>query len=105
MDLTGWVEYFVTGLATQMQEVRERGEMVIRKDILTRKHDLNTRQSAVLDFLINNAHMHISDFEQLCPDLNRRTLQRDLGWLEELALIRKKGAARQSLYSLNKKAL
>jgi len=105
MDLTGWVDYFVTGLATQMQEVRERGEMVIRKDILTRKHDLNTRQSAVLDFLIYNAHMHISDFEQLCPDVNRRTLQRDLNRLEELTLIRKRGAARQSLYSLNKKVL
>jgi DNA-binding HxlR family transcriptional regulator len=79
--------------------------MVIRKDILTREHGLNARQSAVLDFLINNAHMHIRDFEQLCPDVNRRTLQRDLNRLEELALIRKKGAARQSLYSLNKKAL
>jgi Fic family protein len=49
MDLTGWLEYFVTGLATQMQ--------------------------------------------------------RDLNRLEELALILKKGAARQSLYSLNKEAL
>ncbi len=105
MDLTGWVEYFAQGLATQMQEVRHRGEKVICMDLLTRNHNLNTRQAAVLDFLINNAHMHIRDFEGLCPDVNRRTLQRDLNRLEELTLIYKKGAARQSLYSLNEKAL
>ena len=30
MDLTGWVEYFVVGLATQMGEVKQRGEIVFR---------------------------------------------------------------------------
>ena len=29
MDLTGWLDYFVEGLATQMDEVKERGERVI----------------------------------------------------------------------------
>ena len=28
MDLTGWLDYFVDGLATQMDEVRERGQRV-----------------------------------------------------------------------------
>ena len=41
MDLTGWLDYFVDGLATQMDEVRERGERVIRRDVIARKHGLN----------------------------------------------------------------
>ena len=31
MDLTGWLEFFVEGLATQMDEVTERGKRVIRR--------------------------------------------------------------------------
>jgi len=30
MDMTGWLEYFVDGLTTQLAEVRERGEQAIR---------------------------------------------------------------------------
>ncbi len=57
--------------------------------------------------LILEAHhtTHTKDFEQLCPTTNRRTLQRDLSRLEELNLVHRRGGARQSLYSLNNKAL
>ena len=41
MDMTGWLEYFVTGLATQLMEVRQRGERVIRRDVLVHQHDLS----------------------------------------------------------------
>src|SRR5438309_8016167 len=34
LDLTGWPEYFTTGLAIQMQEVQQRGEKIIRHDLL-----------------------------------------------------------------------
>ena len=34
MDLTAWLEYFVEGLATQLAEVRRRGEGAIRRDVL-----------------------------------------------------------------------
>jgi len=30
--MTGWLEYFVEGLATQMQEMVERGKGAIRSD-------------------------------------------------------------------------
>jgi len=105
MDLTVWLDYFVKGLATQMKEVRDRGELVIRKDLLVRKLELSDRQSAALGFLLGHADMHIKDFEQLCPTTNRRTLQRDLSRLEERDLIHRRGGARQSLYSLNNNAL
>jgi hypothetical protein len=43
MDLTGWLDYFVEGLATQMEEVRARGQQVIKADVLAAKHRLNAR--------------------------------------------------------------
>lgn len=41
MDMTGWIEFFTEGLATQMREVQERGEKVIQIDLFARKHNLN----------------------------------------------------------------
>jgi hypothetical protein len=40
MDLTGWLEYFVDGLATQLAEVRHRDERVIQRNILAKEHGL-----------------------------------------------------------------
>ena len=39
MDLTGWLEFFVTGLATQLQEVKTRGEQAIRADVIAREQE------------------------------------------------------------------
>lgn len=50
--MTGWLDYFVTGLETQMIEVRERGEQVIRCDVLVKQHGLNERQAKALGLLM-----------------------------------------------------
>lgn len=34
MDLTGWLEFFVTGLSTHLQEVKTKGEWAIRADVI-----------------------------------------------------------------------
>ena len=34
VDSSGWLEYFVEGLATQMDEVTERGKRAIKVDVL-----------------------------------------------------------------------
>jgi hypothetical protein len=36
MDLTGWLDYFVEGLAAQMDEVSERGKRAIKTDVLAK---------------------------------------------------------------------
>ena len=102
MDLTVWLDYFVTGLETQMIEVKQRGEQVIRRDVLVQKHGLNKRQGKALDLLMEKDLMHISELEEICPEVTRRTLQRDLNNLIELNLVRLKGSARQSNYELAK---
>jgi len=100
MDLTGWLEYFVQGLATQMSEVRQRGERVIRRDVLVRKHRLNERQALAIEHLLEASRMDIRDYEALCPGVSRRTLQRDLSALEATGLITHEGETNKLVYLL-----
>ena len=95
MDMTGWLDYFITGLETQMIEVKERGEQVIRRDVLARKHNLNERQTQAVEYLLRHERLSIQDYEVLCPSVNRRSLQRDLKILIEKELIDSEGATNQ----------
>jgi Fic family protein len=92
MDLTGWLEFFVQGLATQLAEVKERGEIAIRSDVIAQTHNLNARQSAALDQLFANGRLTLSDLEVRFPETNRRTLQRDLKGMLSKGLLREAGA-------------
>lgn len=92
MDLTGWLEFFTTGLATQLNEVKARGERAIRKDVLVRQHGLSDRQAAAVGHLIEHGRLTIRDYERLCPGRNRRTLQRDLRMLVKEGLLYEAGA-------------
>ncbi len=91
MDMTGWLDYFITGLETQMIEVKERGEQVIRRDVMVQKHGLNERQGKAIEFLLTHGKITIKDFEELCPDVNRRSLQRDLKAFSNKGLIKEAG--------------
>ena len=70
MDMTGWLEYFVEGLTTQLTEVRERGEHAIRWDVLVKEHRLSDRQSPRPH--LEHGSLTIQDFEHYFPDVNRR---------------------------------
>ncbi len=100
MDMTGWLDYFVAGLETQMIEVRDRGEQVIRRDVLVKQHGLNERQVKALGHLIQHGKLTIQDFQKLCPDVNRRSLQRDLKGMVDKKLFKAEGATNQLVYHL-----
>ncbi len=100
MDLTGWLDFFVEGLATQMVEVTERGKRAIQSDILTQQHKLNVRQTAAIRYLLENGKLTIQDFEALCPETTRRSLQRDLRLLLEKGLVVASGATNRLEYKL-----
>ena len=105
MNMTGWLEYFVKGLATQMREVTQRGRRAMRRDLAVQKYDLNNRQSKALGYLVSHDEMRVQDLEDLCPDVTRRTLQRDFAKIEEVGLVKKRGAARRTSYVLGNKML
>ena len=91
MDLTGWLEFFTKGLATQLDEVKTRGEQVIRVDVLARQHALNARQAAAIEFLLEHKRLTISELEMLCPETTRRSLQRDMKGLIAKKLVEESG--------------
>lgn len=100
MDMAVWLDYFVTGLETQMVEVRNRSEQVIRRDTLAKHHGLNDRQTKALGHLIRNGRLTIKEFEALCPMANRRSLQRDIKGMLDKKLIRPEGETHQLVYRL-----
>jgi Fic family protein len=100
MDLTGWLEYFTEGLATQMREVQERGEQVIRRDLLAQKHKLRERQKIASGYALEYGGLTIQDYMRLFPDVSRRTLQRELKEMVEKGLLISEGATNRLYYRL-----
>ncbi|TAJ03412.1 MAG: Fic family protein [Planctomycetota bacterium] len=91
MDLTSWLEFFATGLATQLDEVKARGERAIRTDLVAREHGLSDRQAAVLGCIFDSGRRTIQQLEAQFPRVARRTLQRDLKVLVSAGLLVERG--------------
>ena len=102
MDLTGWLEYFVTGLATQLDEVKTRGKLAIQTDILRRDHHLNERQTSALHQVLHEGELSIQTYQHLFPNTSRRTLQRDLKVMIDKEIFVSEGATNQLIYRLRR---
>lgn len=100
MDMTGWLEYFVEGLTTQLAEVRERGEQAIRRDVLIKEHGLSDRQAKALGHILEHGSLTIQEFEHLFPEVNRRSLQRDLKSMVDMGLLISEGATNKLVYRM-----
>ena len=87
LDLTGWLEYFITALATQLEEVSERGKEAIQTEALAKEYQLNARQKEAIRYLYEHRRLDLQTFTELCPSVTRRTLQRDLKSLKDKGLI------------------
>lgn len=103
MDLTGWLEYFTEGLATQLDEVKGRGERAIRADLLAREHGLSARQALALEHVMESGQLTIQAYEALSPGVNRRTLQRDLKALVDLQLLKTEGSTNRLQYTVGQR--
>jgi cell filamentation protein, protein adenylyltransferase len=102
MDLTGWLEFFTEGLATQLDEVKASGERIIRHDVLVRRHNLSERQALALGHVMEHGRLRTQDYEALCPGVNRRTLQRDLREMVEKELLATEGQTNRLDYVAGK---
>jgi Fic family protein len=98
LDLTEWLEYFTNGLRSQLAEVQEKGESLIRLDVLTSKHKLTARQRVAIELATDGPAFRIEDFEARCPGVHRRSLQRDLRALIEKRLLVVEGATNRLVY-------
>lgn len=102
MNMTGWLEYFIEGLSIQLAEVRDRGEQAIRRDVLSREHKLSDRQAKALWHVLEHDRLTIQDYERLCPEVKRRTLQRDLKAMVDMELLISEGATNKLVYRMRK---
>lgn len=100
MDLTCWLEYFTTGLATQLEEVKESGTRAIKLDILAREHGLNERQQSVFLCCAEKEGVSISDLTNQLSQIPRRTIQRDLKQLVDGKILIVAGYTNNKRYSL-----
>jgi Fic family protein len=98
LNLTEWLEYFTNGLRWQLAEVQEKGESLIRLDVLTNKHKLTARQRVAIELAADGPEFRMEDFEARCPGVHRRSLQRDLRALIEKHLLVVEGATNRLVY-------
>lgn len=100
MDMTVWLEYFSEGLATQLNEIKEVGKAVITQDIFAKKYELSERQKLAVDYIQHNGSLTMKTFANLCPNVTKRTLQRELRILIEKNILTTSGATSNLIYRL-----
>jgi Fic family protein len=105
MDLTGWLEFFVGGLAIQLGEIITSGKRVMLSHLIAGRYGLNERQASIVELLLEQPEVRIEDVEGRLPKANRRTLQRDLQHLVRRRIVKSSGAARTVRYQLKIKGL
>jgi Fic family protein len=99
MNYTSWLDYFTVGLATQLEEAKNRGRAVIKADIIAKDYQLNDRQTIAMQYLLEKGRLTIAEYEHCYLSVNRRTLQRDLKGLLDKDLITQNSAARDVYYT------
>lgn len=90
MDMTGWLEYFVTGLRLQMKEIKDKGEQIIKQDSALQKIKrlgLNTRQEKAIKYLLRTGAISVGKYQAVVSCI-RRTAQRDLEDMMEKGIIK-----------------
>lgn len=97
-DLTGWLEYFGAGLASQMRETSDRAGLLMRRDISVSRLGLNKRQSSALLHALEEGQLTLADYERRCPGVARRTLQRDLAVMVEKGVLHPEGTTNRRVY-------
>ncbi len=81
-------------------KARARGEQAIRRDVFIKEYNLSNRQAKALGHIMEHGSLTIQDFEGLCPDVNRRSLQRDLKAMVDMGLVVSEGATNKLVYRM-----
>ena len=81
-------------------EKSDRGSREEALEPLVTTDDLNSRQKALLDFMVQNKTARIGDLEKLEPNVTQRTLRRDMEKLAKMGYVRKIGRTNRTLYKL-----
>ena len=87
------------------KELQDEGQPLGREripyDVLCQQYQLSQRQSQALMFAIAQGGLTIQNFEEICPETSRRTLQRELRGMVEKGLLLPEGKTNRLYYRLN----
>ncbi len=103
MDMTAWLDYFVEGLRSQMEEINEKSKKIIVSEKVVKalaQYNLNLRQEKIIRYLVVNEQISNEQCQRLCGSI-RRTATRDLVSLVEKGLLLKKGELKGAYYILS----
>ncbi len=90
LEMTTWLEYFVDGLRSQMEEIQAKGEQLIKQDSQLqkiKKMGLNKRQEKAVKHIIIKGTLSVNEYQSVVSCI-RRTAQRDLEELVEKNIIK-----------------
>lgn len=103
-DLTPWLEYFVEGVAIEMNRVKEKVQRISVdarvKDRLGEQLVLNERQMLIMEYLHRHNGMSNKDFRKIFPDFSDDTVLRELKFLRQKGLVKKAGGTKKAVYVL-----
>lgn len=104
-DLTPWLEYFVKGVAIELNRVKEKVKRVSTdthiKNRLGAQVELNERQMMIMEFLHRHGSMQNKDFRKIFPDFSDDTVLREMKFLKKKGLIKKVGGTKKAKYVLS----
>ncbi len=103
-DLTYWIEYFSEGIANEMTRIEKQILDISRDKMLKEKVgqlELNKRQMKVVVYLQKKTRITNREYQRLFPEVNRKTLARDLKELADKKLIKMKGEKKGVYYEFN----
>lgn len=103
-DLTPWLEYFVEGVAIELNGIKERVRRISMdsrvKDKLGEQVELNERQMLIMEYLHRHKEMQNKDFRKIFPDYSDDTVLREIKFLKQKGLIKKMGGTKNASYVL-----
>ena len=105
MDMTSWLDYFVEGLRSQMEEIQEKGKkaIVAEKAVkILQDFGLNTRQGRIIRYLVINEQIDNEQCQKICNSI-KRTATRDLTGLVEKGVLEKHGEKKGTYYIISPK--
>lgn len=103
-DLTPWLDYFIEGVAIELNRVKEKVKRISTdarvKDKLGEQVELNERQMMIMEFLHRHKEMRNKDFRKVFPDFSDDTVLREIKFLKKKGLIKKTGGTKKAAYVL-----
>ena len=103
-DLTPWLEYFIEGVAIELNRVKERVKRISVdakvKDRLGEQVMLNERQMLIMEYLHRHKSLQNKEFRKIFPEFSDDTVLREIKFLKQKGLVKKIGGTKKATYVL-----